>query len=95
VRWIGAKIAGEIAAEYVTGQLTAAQNATTIAALLDKLKTHGVRTATLQRLAPSALTAALRPPHPSALRVPDARPAPRPADAAHRRPRPKLAMDGE
>jgi hypothetical protein len=56
---IGAKIARLIGAQNVTGQLTAAQDATAIASILRKLNAHGVRQATVQRLAPSALTARL------------------------------------
>jgi hypothetical protein len=55
---IGAKIASLITAQHVTGQLTAQQDATAIAAVLRRLKAHGVRQATLRRLAPSALTPA-------------------------------------
>ena len=41
----------------MTGQLTAPQDATAIAAVLRKLKAHGISQATVKRLAPSALTA--------------------------------------
>lgn len=54
---LGARIATLIGAQNVTGQLTAAQDATAIASILRKLNAHGVRQATVQRLAPSALTA--------------------------------------
>jgi hypothetical protein len=54
---LGAKIAKLIAAHNVAGQLTAAQDATAIASIQRKLNAQGVRHATLQRLAPSALTA--------------------------------------
>ena len=56
-RAIGARIAREISAQHVTGQLTAPQDATAIAAVLRKLKAHGISRATVKRLAPSALTA--------------------------------------
>jgi hypothetical protein len=54
---IGARIAALIGAHNVTGQLTPAEDATAIASILTKLKADGVGQATLQRLAPSALTA--------------------------------------
>lgn len=54
---LGAKIAGLVGAQNVTGQLTTAQDATAIASILRKLSAHGVRQATVRRLAPSALTA--------------------------------------
>ena len=53
---IGAKIATLIGAQNVTGQLSAAQDATAIASILRKLNADGVRQSTVQRLAPSALT---------------------------------------
>jgi hypothetical protein len=54
---IGARIATLVSAHNVTGQLTAAQDAAAIASILRKLRAHGVSRATVQRLAPSALTA--------------------------------------
>jgi hypothetical protein len=56
---VGAKIARLIVAEHVTGRLTVAQDATAIAEILKKLRAHGVRQATVKRLAPSAITARL------------------------------------
>ncbi|HET9103719.1 MAG TPA: hypothetical protein VFN55_10235, partial [Solirubrobacteraceae bacterium] len=56
-RTLGSMISGRIAAQHVTGQLTAAQDATAISALLRRLRARGVTRATLQRRAPSALTA--------------------------------------
>ena len=57
-RAIGARIAALIGAQHVTGQFTAGQDAAAIASILRKLKADGVRRATVQHLAPSALTAA-------------------------------------
>ena len=56
-RAMGARVAMLIGAEKVTGQLTAGQDAKAIASILRKLRAHGVRRATVQRLAPSALAA--------------------------------------
>jgi hypothetical protein len=55
LRVIGARIAGEIGARHVSGRLTAAQDAKAIAALLRRLRAHGISRATLERLAPGAL----------------------------------------
>jgi hypothetical protein len=55
LRVIGARIAGEIGARHVSGRLTAAQDAKAIAALLRRLRAHGVSRAALERLAPAAL----------------------------------------
>jgi hypothetical protein len=52
-----ARVAALISAHNLTGQLTAGQDATAIASILRKLAAHGVSRATVQRLAPSALTA--------------------------------------
>ena len=54
---IGARIAALIDAHNVTGQFTAGQDAMAIASILAKLKADGVTQATVQRLAPTALTA--------------------------------------
>jgi hypothetical protein len=55
---IGANIASELTAQHVAGQLTAQQDATAIAWVLRKLESHGVGQATLNRMAPAALTPA-------------------------------------
>lgn len=54
---IGARIAALIGAHNVTGQFTAGQHATAIASVLTKLRADGVTQATVQHLAPPALTA--------------------------------------
>lgn len=57
-RAAGAKVAKIIGDLGVTGQLTAEQDGTAIAAIVSRLKAKAVSRATLQQLAPSALTAA-------------------------------------